>query len=93
MEMNAVRHDMKEAIRQKIGGAASEVFTARVNRMIDELSVFPEEMEAGLNNVRITIKLHFDDALSEEVYQQLQSMSMQRVTSSSERGRPVSTRD
>jgi len=93
METNEVKHGMKEAIRQRIGGMASEVFTTRVNRMIDELSVLPAEMDAGLNNVRILIKLHFDDVLSEDVYRQLQSLSMQWGVPAGERGQPLSTKD
>lgn len=77
MNTNDMRSRMKEEVTRSIGGMASDIFKTRVYRMIDDLSGSPEEMEPGLNNVRLAIKLHFDDALSEKVYGHLRRMSLE----------------
>ena len=74
MQKADVRDRMKELIKDRLGGRASDVFKSRVFKIIDDLSGAPSEMEPGLNSVRIAIKLHFDDELSEELYQKLHNM-------------------
>ena len=73
--MPDLKDRMKAALDKRFEGKASDVFRTRVQGIIDGMPDDPRQMEAGLNNVRIAIKLLFDDDLSVEIHEELTLMA------------------
>jgi hypothetical protein len=66
-----LREKMKECLHKRFEGKASVVFMGRLSNIINNLPDDPSGMEEGINNVRIAIKLLFDDGLSKDVHEEL----------------------
>jgi len=66
-----LKEKMKEFIKTRFEGKASDVFVSRINAIIDGLPDDTSAMSPGLNNVRIAVKLLFDDKLSDDIHEEL----------------------
>ena len=66
---------MKDYLQVRFEGRASSIFLSRVGTIIDNMPDNPSAMDDGLNNVRIAVKLLFDDTLSDDIYEELRLMA------------------
>lgn len=66
---------MKDYLTVRFEGRASSVFLSRVGTIIDNMPDNPSAMDEGLNNVRIAVKLLFDDTLSDDIHEELRLMA------------------
>jgi hypothetical protein len=72
--MSTLKDSMKEALDKRFEGKATDVFRQRIHKIVDGMPDDPAQMDGGLNNVRIAIKLLFDDDLSREMHEELSLM-------------------
>jgi len=70
-----LKEKMKDFLAVRFEGRGSGVFLSRVGTIIDNMPDNPSAMDEGLNNVRIAVKLLFDDTLSDDIYEELRLMA------------------
>lgn len=70
-----LKEKMKEYLEKRFDGKASAVFMDRMAKIIDGMPDDAAAMDQGLNNIRIAVKLLFDDNLSEDVHEELRLMA------------------
>ena len=75
MAAEDLKGKMKDYLEVRFEGRASRVFLSRVGTIIDNMPDNPSAMDDGLNNVRIAVKLLFDDTLSDDIYEELRLMA------------------
>jgi hypothetical protein len=75
MAAEDLKGKMKDYLEVRFEGRASSVFLSRVGTIIDNMPDNPSAMEDGLNNLRIAVKLLFDDTLSDDIYEELRLMA------------------
>ena len=73
--MSTLKERMREVLDKRFEGKATDVFRERIYKIIDAMPDDPGQMDEGLNNVRIAIKLLFDDDLSREMHEELSLMA------------------
>jgi hypothetical protein len=73
--MSTLKERMKATLDKRFEGKATDVFRQRIHKIVDAMPDDPEQMDGGLNNVRIAIKLLFDDDLSREMHEELSLMA------------------
>ena len=75
MAAEDLKGKMKDYLEVRFEGRASSIFLSRVRTIIDNMPDNPSAMNDGLNNVRIAVKLLFDDTLSDDIYEELRLMA------------------
>jgi hypothetical protein len=75
MAAEDLKGKMKDYLQVRFEGRASSIFLSRVGTIIDNMPDNPSAMDDGLNNVRIAVKLLFDDTLSDDIYEELRLMA------------------
>ena len=75
MAVPDLKEKMKEYLEVRFEGRASGIFLSRISTIIDRMPDNPSAMDEGLNNVRIAVKLLFDDTLSDDIYDELRLMA------------------
>ena len=75
MAVPDLKDKMKEYLEARFEGKASGLFLSRIGTIIDKMPDNPSAMGEGLNNVRIAVKLLFDDTLSDDIYEELRLMA------------------
>jgi hypothetical protein len=75
MAAEDLKGKMKDYLQVRFEGRASSIFLSRVGTIIDNMPDNPSAMDDGPNNVRIAVKLLFDDTLSDDIYEELRLMA------------------
>ena len=75
MAAEDLKGKMRDYLQVRFEGRASSIFLSRIGTIIDKMPDNPSAMDDGLNNVRIAVKLLFDDTLSDDIYEELRLMA------------------